>query len=164
MNNIPYQFILFLIVFVILAIIFISSVYYSNDEDTTVKTLSKSAIKNKSVNQISFIKPEINNNCYILNISSAKENIGYSLSGIFTNSCISVYKNGERVTNYICDGSKNIVFSCNENILTYYLGNILKVHGKSLEELTTNSGVKLVNLQMLNDFKIPEVCSIPKIY
>lgn len=44
---------------------------------------------------------------------------------------------------------------CNENILPYYLGNILKVHGKSLEELTTNSGVKHVNLQMLNDFKIP---------
>jgi hypothetical protein len=118
MNNIPYQFILFLIVFVILAIIFISSVYYNNDEDTTVKNLSKNVIKNKSVNQISFIKPEINNNCYILNISSSKENIGYSLSGIFTNSCISVYKNGERITNYICNGSKNIVFSCNENILT----------------------------------------------
>lgn len=44
---------------------------------------------------------------------------------------------------------------CNENILPYYLGNILKVHGKSLEELTSNSGVKHVNLQMLNDFKIP---------
>lgn len=44
---------------------------------------------------------------------------------------------------------------CNENILPYYLGNILKVYGKSLEELTSNSGVKHVNLQMLNDFKIP---------
>jgi restriction endonuclease S subunit len=29
------------------------------------------------------------------------------------------------------------------------------IHGKSLEELTSNSGVKHVNLQMLNDFKIP---------
>lgn len=44
---------------------------------------------------------------------------------------------------------------CNENVLPYYLGNILKIHGKSLEELTSNSGVKHVNLQMLNDFKIP---------
>ncbi|MCB9034352.1 MAG: restriction endonuclease subunit S [Chitinophagales bacterium] len=44
---------------------------------------------------------------------------------------------------------------CNQNILPYYLGNILKVHGKLLEELTSNSGVKHVNLQMLNDFKIP---------
>ncbi|MCV9928053.1 restriction endonuclease subunit S [Flavobacterium sp. LS1R49] len=44
---------------------------------------------------------------------------------------------------------------CNENILPYYLANILKIQSKSLEELTSNSGVKHVNLQMLNNFKIP---------
>jgi hypothetical protein len=114
-SNIPYQFILLLIIFVIIAIIFISSINY-NDEDNQ-KGLVKS-VKNKSINQINVVKPEINNNCYILNINTAQQNIGYSLSGIFTNSCVSIYKNGVRVTNYICDGNKNIILTCNENILS----------------------------------------------
>ena len=44
---------------------------------------------------------------------------------------------------------------CNDKILPYYLASILKVHGNLLSELTSNSGVKHINLQMLNDFKIP---------
>ncbi len=44
---------------------------------------------------------------------------------------------------------------CNDNILPFYLGNVLKIHGYLLEELSSNPGVKHINLQMLNDFKIP---------
>lgn len=44
---------------------------------------------------------------------------------------------------------------CNERILPYYLGNILRMYGDLLGELTTNPGVKHINLQMLNSFKIP---------
>jgi restriction endonuclease S subunit len=44
---------------------------------------------------------------------------------------------------------------CKKNILPFYLANIFREYGKSLGELTSNSGVKHVNLQMLGDFKIP---------
>lgn len=44
---------------------------------------------------------------------------------------------------------------CSENILPYFLAYILKIHGSLLEELTSNSGVKHVNMEMLRGFKIP---------
>jgi len=44
---------------------------------------------------------------------------------------------------------------CNELISPYYLARLLNLHGYSLINLTSNSGVQHVNLQMLGDFKIP---------
>jgi len=117
MNNIiPYQFILVLIIVIIFIIIILTSVSYNNEDETIVKSIKN--FKSKGMNNTQIIRPEIINNCYILNINDMNMNTGYSISGIYTNSCISVYKNGERITNYKCDGYKNIVLSCNENITT----------------------------------------------
>lgn len=44
---------------------------------------------------------------------------------------------------------------CNEKINPYYLASILGAYGRNLLDLTTNSGVQHINLQMLGDFKIP---------
>jgi type I restriction enzyme M protein len=44
---------------------------------------------------------------------------------------------------------------CRDIISPYYLANLLKVYGRELIHLTSNSGVQHVNLQMLGDFKIP---------
>lgn len=44
---------------------------------------------------------------------------------------------------------------CRDMISPYYLANLLKVYGRELIHLTSNSGVQHVNLQMLGDLKIP---------
>ncbi len=44
---------------------------------------------------------------------------------------------------------------CNDKIIPYYLGIFLSIYGYNLINLTSNSGVQHVNLQMLSNFKIP---------
>ena len=117
MDIIPYQFLFLLIVCVALIIILISSIYYT-DEDDTVNIKKSKSLKNLNISNLQIIRPEIVNNCYILNINELNKNIGYSISGIFTNSCISIYKNNERITNYKANGERNIVLACNENVLS----------------------------------------------
>ena len=44
---------------------------------------------------------------------------------------------------------------CKSNIYPSYLARVLKIFGKNLIDLTSNSGVKHINLNVLGNFKIP---------
>lgn len=150
MDIIPYQFILVLIIAIIFVIIILTSISY-NEDDSVVKSTKQ--VKNKSFKNTQIIRPEIINNCYILNINNMNMNTGYSISGIYTNSCISIYKNDERITNYKCNGDKNIVLSCNENVtIPLYKLSKYKVLTIPLEE---KENYKIV-IDYIKDVKIQQ--------
>lgn len=62
---------------------------------------------------IGAIKTEIINNCHLLSIKNVQSNTAYLLEGKFTNSCLSIYKNGTRIHSRIITGDKSFVFSSN---------------------------------------------------
>ncbi len=108
----------FLIILVIFILVLISSIPYSvNNDKEEVKINTRSIGSNKPYDMIS-MRLEIKHNCNILNINSMNKNIGYSIVGNFNDSCISIYKNGERVHSIIANGYKNIIIGSNHNILT----------------------------------------------
>jgi hypothetical protein len=97
----------------------LSSIQYSNDDNITVKSKNVKNVKDKNTTNIYTIRPETLNNCYVFNITSINSNSAYSVSGKFNNSCVSVYDQfDEKVCSYICNDYKNVVLSCNENILS----------------------------------------------
>jgi len=58
-------------------------------------------------------KTEIINNCHLLTIKNVQFTTAYLLEGNFTNSCLSIYKNGTRIHSRIVSGDKSFVFSSN---------------------------------------------------
>lgn len=95
----------------------------------TINYVSKYALENKKIR----IVPK---NSVLISCTATIGKIGINLIELATNQQINA-------------------IVCTKKVLPHYLGIILKVYGKSLEELTSNPGVKHVNLQMLSNFKIP---------
>jgi hypothetical protein len=76
--------------------------------------------KNKDVKikafNISNLKTEVINNCHTLSIKNVQSNTAYLIEGNFTNSCLSLYKNNERIHSRIINGEKSFVLSSNLNL------------------------------------------------
>jgi len=105
------QIILF-IVFVILICIVISSIDYSGENSKMYKAKD---VKPKEIN-LSSLKTEIINNCHILSVKNITNDTAYLIEGKFSNSCISLYKNNERIHSRMANGEKSFVFSSNLNL------------------------------------------------
>lgn len=105
------QIILF-IIFVILICIVISSIDYSSENSKMYKSKD---VKIKGIN-LGSIKTEIINNCHILSLKNIQDNIAYLIEGNFSNSCLSLYKNNERIHSRLINGEKSFVLSPNLNL------------------------------------------------
>jgi hypothetical protein len=101
-------YVIILIILIIVICIVISSVNYSNNTDIpTVKE-----VISKTFN-LGNVKTEIVNNCHLFDVSSSNYKTAYVLEGKFTNSCISLYKNNERIHSRIVSGEKSFVIASN---------------------------------------------------
>jgi hypothetical protein len=108
--------IIIFIVLVLLAIVVIASASYSDKPETMVKLT-----KSKSPIAVAFVRPEMEHNCNILNIRNMNKNLAYLVTGNFVNSCISIYKDGERVHSRRCDGTLSLLFTSNLKLTSYIL-------------------------------------------
>ena len=103
--------IIIFIVFIIVICIIISSISYSDNNSDMNKTKE---IISKTFS-LGSIKTEIKNNCHLLNIKNVQSVTAYLLEGKFSNSCLSLYKNGVRIHSRIITGEKS--FICSANLL-----------------------------------------------
>jgi hypothetical protein len=119
MEYISFLTIFLFIILVILLIVVISSISYS---DSSVEKGSKvnSKIKSSKLDPMSVtsIAPNFENSYYYFTTVNITESIGYSVSGKFHNSCISIYDltQGSRLYSTIYNGGCNLVFTSNLNL------------------------------------------------
>lgn len=100
--------VIILILLIIAICIIISSISCSND--TSMNTVKE--VNTKAFN-MGNLKLEIVNNCYLLDIKSTHYKTAYLLEGKFSNSCLSIYKNNERIHSRIVSGDKSFIITPN---------------------------------------------------
>jgi hypothetical protein len=137
------------IIFIILIIV-ICTVIASIGNSNNIAMSTVKEVTTKTFN-IGNIKTEIHNNCHLLNIKKINYKTAYLLEGKFSNSCISIYKNDERVHSRIVSGDKSFVITSNL-ILTSQLFKISKYKSELLPLENDNRYTIVVN--NVNDINV----------
>jgi hypothetical protein len=117
MNSIPYYYIILLVILVIIIMIVISSISCNTKEEIEVVKSKNLQVKDNKI-ITSVVKNVTQNNCYILDTTSINKNSGYSISGKFTNSHITLYDFEENICySKNLNGYLNITLASNKSIL-----------------------------------------------
>jgi hypothetical protein len=142
------QIIIFIVLIIIICVA-ISSIEYSSHKKEMYKGKD---VKNKAVN-MGNIRTEIINNCTIVNIKDIHNNVAYLLEGRFSNSCLSLYKNNERIHSRIVNGEKSLVLSSNL-ILTTQIFKISKYKSELLS--LENGNDYLLSINNVNNINVKD--------
>jgi hypothetical protein len=116
MFDLSTSFVILFIILVLFVIVLISSIPYSNDENIEPEVSKQRSLDVPEGFNIIGLRPEIFNNCNTFNIKDVKENIGFCIIGKFNDSCLSVYRNDERIHSMIIKDDKNIILGSNFNV------------------------------------------------
>jgi hypothetical protein len=105
--------VIFLIILLIIILVVLSSVGYSGNETVEIKQVSS-----KKLPTFIPLKPSLVNNCTLVHLDNVSKKRGFYVTGNFTNSCLSIYENNQRIHSRILNGDQYMVFVSNLNIVS----------------------------------------------
>jgi type I restriction enzyme M protein len=119
--------------------------YWNSDDISwvTIPDISDSSIILNSINQFTSKKALDDNKVKIVPINSVLLSCTATLGKVAINK--SEITTNQQINSIVCNG----------NIIPEYLAYYLKTQNVNLENLTSNVGVKHINIEMLKNFKIP---------
>jgi hypothetical protein len=140
-----FQIIIFIILIIVICIVISSINYKDNSVVNTVKEATMKAFN------LGNIKTEIVNNCHTLDIKTTSYKTAYLFEGNFSNSCLSIYKNNERIHSRIITGDKSFIITSNL-VLTTQLFKLSKYKSELLPIENDNRYTIVVN--NVNDMNV----------